>query len=206
MSERDMSKQINKVSLSNGTVLIDLTADTVDAEHLLVGYSAHNKAGVIINGVCSFNADTSDANANASEILSGQTAYVNGSKVTGTMPNYSGSDKVTLNIIDRDTPINVPVGYHSGSVAQIDPTEAAKLIPTNIREGITVLGITGTMSALEGVTAQVKEHVIPQWTSQTILPDEGYNYLSSIQIDSIPIDYTSNAAGGQEAIIGPIGA
>ena len=205
MSERDTTKQINKVSLGNGTVLIDLTADTVDAAHLLVGYSAHNKAGVIINGTCSFNADTSDANANASEILSGQTAYVNGSKVTGTMPNYSGQDKVTLNIIDRDTPVNVPVGYHSGSVAQIDPTEAAKLIPANIREGITVLGITGTMSALEGVTAQVK-HVGPLWTSQTILPDEGYNYLSSVEIDAISVDYTSNTAGGQEAIIGPTGA
>jgi len=202
--ERDQNKMINKVSLGDGTVLIDLTADTVDAEHLLRGFTAHGKDGKLVTGTCDFDVDTTIAEnaANASEILSGQKAYVNGALVEGTMPNYSGQDKVTLNIIDRDTPVSVPSGYHSGSTAQIDPTEAAKLIPANIREGIEILGITGTMSALEGVTAQAKTGVIPALTAQTILPEEGYNYLSSVAIEPIPIRYVSNTAGGQEAIIG----
>lgn len=41
---------INKVDFA-GTTLIDLTADTVDAEHLAKGYKAHNKAGEIITGI-----------------------------------------------------------------------------------------------------------------------------------------------------------
>lgn len=40
----------NKVALANGTVLIDLTGDTVDAEHLMQGYTAHDKSGAAIVG------------------------------------------------------------------------------------------------------------------------------------------------------------
>lgn len=41
---------VNKVQLANGTVLIDTTSVTVDAEHLASGYTALNKAGVKITG------------------------------------------------------------------------------------------------------------------------------------------------------------
>ena len=40
----------NKVQLANGTVLIDLTSDTVDAEHLAQGYTAHDRSGAAITG------------------------------------------------------------------------------------------------------------------------------------------------------------
>ena len=43
----------NKIQLSNGTVLLDLTGDTVDAEHLLQGYTAHDKSGTAIVGTAS---------------------------------------------------------------------------------------------------------------------------------------------------------
>ena len=39
----------NKV-VYNDNVLIDLTADTVDAENLMTGYTAHDKSGAIITG------------------------------------------------------------------------------------------------------------------------------------------------------------
>lgn len=41
---------VNKVQLADGTVLIDTTSVTVDAEHLASGYTALNKAGVKITG------------------------------------------------------------------------------------------------------------------------------------------------------------
>ena len=40
---------INKV-IYGGRTLIDLTADTVSVDNLLAGYSAHNKAGMLIVG------------------------------------------------------------------------------------------------------------------------------------------------------------
>lgn len=75
---------INKVNYGN-TTLIDLTSDTVTADKILEGYTAHDKTGAIITGICTFDADTSDATATAADISNGKTAYANSSKVTGSL-------------------------------------------------------------------------------------------------------------------------
>ena len=41
---------VNKVALANGTVLIDLTSDTVTAGSVLAGVTAHDKSGAKITG------------------------------------------------------------------------------------------------------------------------------------------------------------
>ena len=76
----------NKI-VYGSTILIDLTADTVTAASLLRDVTAHDASGADITGTCDYDADTSDANATAAQILSGATAYVNGSKLTGSMAN-----------------------------------------------------------------------------------------------------------------------
>lgn len=195
------NKNNSKVVLADGTVLIDLTSDTVDPAHLLKGTTAHNKAGDAITGTCSYDSDTSEDTASASEILSGQTAHVRGSKVTGTMANNGA---VSGSVSDVSTPYVVPQGYHDGSgTVGIDATSAAKLIPANIRDGVTILGVEGTMSGSEDVKAQAKT-ATPSFTQQTISPDssEGYNYLTSVTVNAIPVAYTDNSAGGRTVTIG----
>lgn len=187
----------NKVVLNNGTVLIDLTADTVAAQYLLSGYTAHDKSGASITGSCTYDADTSDATALASEILSTKTAYVNGVKVTGSMPNNGAVDVELTDL----TPYAVPQGYHDGSgTVGVDSTEQAKIIPGNIKEGVEILGVTGTYTG-EDVKAQSKT-ATPTFSQQTILPDTGYDYLSQVTVNAISVDYTENAAGGYTVTIG----
>jgi len=86
--------------------------------------------------------------------------------------------------------------------AAIDTDEAAKLIPANIREGITILGVEGSMSGSEGVKPQAKT-VTPTFTQQEVLPDSPtYNYLSSVIVAAIPVTYTDNEQGGQTLKVG----
>lgn len=189
----------NSKVIYNGKVLIDLTGDTVDPSKLLTGIKAHDKAGNAITGTCAYNANTSDATAAAAEVLKGKTAYVKGSKVTGTMPNNGA---VTGTISTVAGAYTIPLGYHDGSgKVSILATEQAKLIPANIREGITVLGVEGTMSGAEDMKAQAKT-VTPKATAQEILPDEEYNCLSQVTVAAIPYVESDNEAGGKTITIG----
>ena len=189
---------VSKV-IYGGTTLIDLTTDTVTADKLLTGITAHGKDGELIEGTCSFDANTQDATASASEILTGKTAYNKGAKITGTMKN-NGS--VKGKITTKAGKYTVPQGYHDGSgTVDIDSTEQAKLIPSNIREGVTILGVQGEMTGTEDARPQSKT-VTPSTSQQTILPDEGYNYLSQVVINAIPYSESDNSAGGKTVTIG----
>lgn len=189
---------VNKVIIGS-EVKLDLTQDDITADKLASGIKAHDKSGAPIVGTNTYDADTSDATAFAAEILNGKTAYASGSKITGTMPNNGAK---TLDITDKSTPVTIPMGFHDGSgKVRISSDEQAKLIPTNIREGITVLGITGTMSGSEGMAPQSKS-VAPTFAQQEILPDDGYNCLSSVTVAAIPVTYTDNEQGGQTLKIG----
>ena len=192
------NQYVNKVIIGS-EVKLDLTQDDITPDKLAAGIKAHDKSGAPIVGSSTFDADTSDANAVAAELLKDKTAYVNGVKVTGTMPNNGAK---TLNITNKSTPVTIPTGFHDGSgKAQIAADEQAKLIPKNIREGITVLGVTGTMSGSEGMQPQAK-NVTPTFAQQEVLPDEGYNCLSSVTVAAIPVTYTDNEQGGQTMKVG----
>ena len=193
-----MEQNINKI-IYGGNVLLDLTADTVTADKLEKGITAHDKTGAIITGTNTKDSDTSDATASVSEILVGKTAYVRGAKITGTMVNNGG---VSGEIATKEGKYAVPVGFHDGSgKVGIAATEQAKLIPENIREGITVLGVQGSMSGSEDMKAQTKT-VTPSASQQQVLPDVGYNCLSEVTVKAIPYTESENSAGGKTVTIG----
>lgn len=182
-----------------GKTLIDLTGDTVTGDKLLKGATAHKKDGEVVTGVCTFDVDSNDATVAVAEVLKGKTAYARGQKLVGTMPNNGA---VTGEISTKEGSYTIPQGYHDGSgKVSIDATEQAKIIAQNIREGVTILGVEGSMSGSEGVKAQAKT-VTPSSTQQTILPDEGYTHLSQVTVEKIPYVESENSAGGTTVTIG----
>lgn len=193
------NEYVSKVALSNGTVLMDLTGDTVTAADLLEGVTAHGKDGAPITGTCSYDSDTSDDTAAVSEILAGKTAHARGALLTGTMANNGAQ---TGSITAKSQQVTIAQGYHDGSgKVSIASAEQAKIIATNIRQGITILGVQGSMSGSEGVVAQAKS-ATPSWSQQVIQPDTGYTHLSQVTVAAIPIAYSDNSAGGQTVTVG----
>lgn len=132
------------------------------------------------------------------EMLTGKTAYARGTKLTGTMPN-NGSVSLTISTVDDE--VSIAQGYHDGSgKVKILNTEAAKIIASNIKQGITILGVTGTLEPSSSVKVHAKT-VTPTTEEQTVLPDSGYDYLSQVTVNAIPYVETENSAGGTTVTI-----
>ena len=191
------NQRVNKIVYGN-TVLIDLTADTVTDDKILTSYTAHDASGNVITGTCDFDVNSQDATVKVAEMLTGKTAYARGTKLTGTMPN-NGSISLTISEVNEE--VSVAQGYHDGSgKVSILETEKAKLIASNIKQGITILGVTGTLEPSSAIKVHSKT-VTPKTTQQTILPDEGYDYLAQVTVNPIPYVETDNSAGGKTVTI-----
>ena len=192
-----MANYINKLVVGN-EVKFDLTGDTVAPNTLLTGTTAHDKTGAQITGTCSYDSDTSDATVAVAEILKDKTAYARGAKIVGTMPN-NGAKNYTISDLNDQA---IAMGFYDGSgKISFDSVEKAKIIPANIKNGVSILGVQGTMTGLESITVQSKT-VTPTFTAQTILPDEGYDYLSQVVVSAIPMTESENTAGGLTLTIG----
>ena len=193
----------NKV-VYGGETLIDLTNDDVTRADVVSGKYFHLPTGERTTGTNTYDADTSDATAVAAEILDTKTAYKNGAKITGTMPNRGSQ---TGSITTKTGLVSILQGYHDGGGSVgISSAEQEKLIATNIRQGVTILGVEGEMSGGEDINA-TQASVTPYTTSQTLVPTDfgaGYNSISQINVAAIAYSESDNAAGGVTVTIGTV--
>lgn len=97
--------------------------------------------------------NTNDATATDLDILVNKTAYSKGRKLYGSLPN-NGEANIEISDLSAKS---VAEGYYSGGTAKIADTESAKIIPANIRQGVTVLGVAGTLEA--GSSASYSESI-----------------------------------------------
>ena len=114
------------------------------------------------------------------------------------MPDNSGKDVIITN---KDG-TSIPVGYSDGSgKAKLSEADIAKLIPGNIKEGVTILGVEGDFGT-DDFSAIAKE-ITPTFEEQILNPaDDGVSFYSSVKVNAIPVTRQDNEFGGVTVTIG----
>ena len=145
--------------------------------------------------------DLTNDTVDPEHLLAGKTAHdKSGDEITGTCDYDAATGDATAEAADI-LEYTVPAGYHNGSgKVSISATEQAKIIPDNIKSGVTILGVSGSYSGA-AIQAQAKS-ITPTTSQQIVQPDAGYDYLSQVTVAAIPYSETSNAAGGTTVTIG----
>ena len=88
--------------------------------------------------------DTADATASGSDILTGKSSYNASGSVSGSMANNGATGG---NISTKAGTVTIPAGYTSGGTVAISSTEQAKIIASNIKSGVTLLGVAGSLTS-----------------------------------------------------------
>ena len=87
--------------------------------------------------------DTAGATATAADVLTGKTAYGASGEVQGSMPS-NGSTSGTIST--KAGTVTIPAGHTTGGTVSISSAEQAKIIASNIKSGVTLLGVAGSLS------------------------------------------------------------
>lgn len=87
--------------------------------------------------------ETSDANITSADVLTGKTGYGASGQVSGGMAN-NGSTSGTIST--KAGTVTIPSGYTTGGTVSISSTEQAKVVASNIKSGVTLLGVAGSLS------------------------------------------------------------
>lgn len=87
--------------------------------------------------------DTASADASGADLLTGKTAFGASGAVSGSMAN-NGSTGGTIST--KAGTVTIPAGYTTGGTVAISSTEQAKIVASNIKSGVTLLGVAGSLA------------------------------------------------------------
>lgn len=210
------NKEVTSIYINNTTTLVENTMgypilmkqnSRLLLDNSIVVSALHLNASDIKEGVTLFGVtgtlhelDTSDANATTIDLIEGKTAYVNDVKIIGTLAPYLGAIQTsTSSTLQNDgllvktrfsnklyVDTNVDISIKS-SLA--DTATAIGLTADKIKQGVTLLGITGSVEPIPANTTKVTTEG-SGYAADSIT--ETSNYLTMTKSDSNPVLISSN--------------
>ena len=87
--------------------------------------------------------DTSEADITSADVLTGKKGFGSSGEVSGGMAN-NGSTSGTIST--KAGTVTIPSGYTTGGTVGISSTEQSKIIASNIKSGVTILGQAGLLT------------------------------------------------------------
>ena len=152
---------------ASATISNTVTLPTSTLQGIESGLVAGNiRSGYSIFGVSG--TFTSDATATEAQILTGKIAYVNGSKVTGTMPNNGAVSEV---LTTQNYYYTIPKGYHDGT-GKVTATLTDAVLTSDV--SVPVSTVTSSLVATTGTVSNI---VNAAKNSGTTSPTSGGVYV-----------------------------
>ena len=142
------------------------------------GYVSMDK--VTVYGVSS----SIDSNIKANNIRKGVSIL----GVTGTVEAVNGG-QITVYPQVTEQFITPEDGKNAITEVIVRPVTSSidnKIIASNIKEGISILGVEGTFNG--GLSSLQTKHVIPREGTQEITADDGYDALSTVIVEPTPVE------------------
>lgn len=145
-------------------------------------------------------------NATSGNVLNGKTyTSAAGLAIAGTMPNNGAADIQLSDLTAKP----VTAGYYSGGTAKVADAEAAKIIPENIKKGVTILGVEGTMEASAGGDYNIAATTNADGTQNLAITDAagggGSGGRPQVSL-TITVDPTRAPEGWSVDVYGPSGS
>lgn len=116
---------VNKVQLADGTVLMDVSSDTVSVGRMLYGYTAHDASGAMVTGSIQDMAGQTVTPTRSQQTISTNGKHMTGNIVVDAIPNTYYTAEEALNLL-------FPVGSIYMSTSSTAPTFGGTWVETKL--------------------------------------------------------------------------